>query len=160
MKQLQEISEFEFNINLKTELIKIGKKNSNSTIFYKAHIAEENKDLSFYIANDNLGIKPQFDIFKNQLLIGNNDEFIVIDLLNNTKKIYKVFPVFYQFIIIENKIVIIGELSAFCLYNNQIIWKHDFDEIVDFYSLEGKTLFLKKYESTILRIDIISGKII
>jgi len=131
------------------------KENMNSLYFVvKLECADE--IITIGIVNDNIGIAPQIDFFKENYLIGNNNQFVIFNKINKSQKIFPVFPVFYHFEIKGNKIVV-GELSVLCIEDDQTVWEQNFDEIIGFDSILDNELYLKNYSNELIIIDIISG---
>ena len=101
-------------------------------------------------------IMPQFEILDNVLLLGINNHFIMINLDQKKYEYYEIFPVFYQFIVKQNIIIVIGELSILLLVDFKLKWEKTFNEIIDFYSLDDHILTLRDYDGNLLKIDISS----
>lgn len=117
--------------------------------------------VNFALVNRFLGIHPQIELLNGKIIIGNNNRLSIVNIATKEVKEFPIFT-FYEFKICRDLIVVIGELSAFCLKNDEVLWVNDgFDDIIDIESIENDILTLVTYEDKKeIRIDINTGKIV
>lgn len=160
METLKLITESKFNDKKNKYYFVFGTKATTSnTKYYEVSLNFDDSVTEVCIASDNVGVKPQVGQFKHYYLIGNNNEFIIINLKTKEKKEYEIFPIFYQFNIIGDSIIIVGELGVICVNENELLWKQYFDEIIDFDYITDDYLYLVDYNSKRIKININTGKI-
>lgn len=129
--------------------------------YYDIMLHIDSNIINFALINRFVGIHPQIEIFDGKVIIGNNNTLSIVDIATKQIKDFAIF-IFYEFIICRDLIVVVGELSAFCLKNDELFWvKDNFGDIIDIDNFENDILTLVTYEEQKeIRIDVNTGKII
>lgn len=124
--------------------------------YYEFKVIYKNKTYIVGFAQANNGLNPQVELHDKFILLGVNDSLMMIDLEQKRCEKYKIFPVFYQFLVKDNYIVAIGELSLLIFDNFKIKYEKHFEEIVDFCSFDGDILILKDFNGKTIQINIVT----
>lgn len=128
--------------------------------YYKIKISNENGAISIGLQAAMTGIAPQAMLCNKFILIGAEDKFYIYDLDGNLIKKYSVFSSFYEFKIIDDFCLVIGELNVFLLNGSfEKIWEQSFDEIIDITKVENGEIFLKNINDETIRLDFLTGEI-
>lgn len=152
MEELKEVEEHVF----------LSKKENYDFVFeseyerkcFEFKVVYKNKPYIVGFAQTNNGLSPQAELHSKFILLGVNDSLIIIDLEQKTHKKYEVFPVFYQFIVKDNYVIVIGELSVLIFDNYELKIQKSFDEVIDIQSFNENTLTLRDFNGQMFQINL------
>jgi len=126
--------------------------------YYKI-IVQQKSNIDIGLMSISTGIKPQVLLYNNMLLVGAGDGFFIYDLNGDLIKNYSTFPAFYEFIIKEQKILIISELSVLLLDSTfNKVWERDFNEIIDLNEIKDNDIILRDFNGNFIHLNFLTGE--
>lgn len=102
------------------------------------------------------GINPNVKIFgEKTILVNGGKEFFILENNGKVKKIINSEMIFYDFRILSNKILLIGETELILLNNNgDLIWNKTFRDIIISTEIRGTDIFIRDFENNLIIIDL------
>ena len=162
MVNCKEISSDEFSRKQANFNFVMGEEESNYPKYYEVNFIDGYNSLLIGLINNypNMDLDPQVEAKDNRLVIGNNETITIIDIQTKERKDFKVFPFFYKFLILDDRIIVVSEIEIFCLLNDEIVWEtNDFEDVIDFVALENNQLIVSTYQNTKeICINILTGE--
>lgn len=162
MITLTKISVVEFKERQSSFDLIIGDKKCNEPNYYVLSFFDESHNLSIGLINNypNMDLDPQVEIVNQNLIIGNNEILVILNVETRKTKEFFVDPFFYKFVISDQRIIVMSEASAFCLLEDNVVWNiNSFGDMISFERLDHDNLIVSTYEyQREICIDILSGK--
>lgn len=127
--------------------------------YYKLIIVQNDLILKVGLQIEFFGVEPQIEVVKNNILIGAGSKFYAYTLSGELINQYSIEPAFYEFIVIGENVLVIGEITTFLLDNFfNIIWFKEFNEIIDVIRIEESNIIIEDYYKNIICLDLYTGE--
>ncbi len=103
-------------------------------------------------------IKPKVSLYKDRILLGIEDKFCIYEY---SGKLYKEYEVkfFYDFSIINDKILVAGTLDLYLLNSCfDVIWHNEFNEMIVNFEVKDSLIKIEDYDGAYFYLDCNTGK--
>lgn len=115
--------------------------------YYEISLNKNSDKIKIGLQSIFVGVFPQVKIFGDKILIGAGESLYIYDLLGSKVKEYSIGSAFYQIIIYDKFILVMGELNIFLLdYLFIKLWEKEFDEIIDLKNIDSDIIELIDYD--------------
>ena len=127
--------------------------------YYKIVINHNNTKCKIGLQIEYSGVEPQIDIFKNSILVGAGNKLLIYNLSGELIQSYLFEPAFYEFIIFDNTVLVIGELNILLLDDLlNLVWNRGFNEIIVKYRIDNYNIIIEDYAKNETSLNLFNGK--